>query len=307
MKTIRRGGPSSIDSNFEEDVSAFDYETDEEVLFARDGICSACGLAATTRCNGCLEAPRLADCNRTINGAWYCSKTCQKERWPKHKKPCKELQQRIQVSHAGGFLKNLWLILRRFAWDLDFKSIRQNGKHVKMFAGNAAEIMRKRFLRPFPESLTSKSSLMLYSSIGHAQTPLFGYAFPFKAFFMECSWRGFRPNLGTGFGSGRYTKLELIGSSARNQMLRPVVVDDKDSVHSNNSGAHLVWKVTMTSGEKWAIDPTGSQYGWHESTMSWSSWCKERSTGAEPINPRYANFEAMIMICLNDVFFDLFN
>lgn len=127
--------------------------TDEEVPLGEFGKCSACGKKSKFRCESCSDAPSLADCTRTISGARYCSNKCQDEHHEEHNPICDRLQQRIQLEHVGRFLKELWLMFRRCACDLDVRSATLEGKQLKFVCGDETHQMSTRYVNPFPQEL----------------------------------------------------------------------------------------------------------------------------------------------------------
>jgi hypothetical protein len=257
--------------------------TNESDCGVPDGICSACGEPATNRCAGCLDAPSLADGNILINGAWYCHKKCQEQHWKSHQQTCLKLRQRRLLARSADFIKKVFLIFKRSTWDLDVTSVTRESNKILMLEGTRHVQMCTHFVQPFPKALevgdevvNAMLTFMKCSEGTVRLSPLFQGI-------LEGTLACFRVSQCplTNIFQGSLAEIEFLACQVHNPPLHSVVVG-LDGRNRDNLLGHVVWKVTTKAGEVWAVDPTASQYGWHESLLPWSKWLLERGRDVEP-------------------------
>lgn len=62
----------------------------------------------------------------------------------------------------------------------------------------------------------------------------------------------------------------------------------------NRTCIHQVFGVTMASGEKWIVDPAGSQYGWRDGALSWVQCIDQRLYSCRKATP-HETYEALAL------------
>lgn len=76
--------------------------------------------------------------------------------------------------------------------------------------------------------------------------------------------------------------------------LRVRAVTDTGLEINSANVLHVVWKITLKSGETWTIDPTALQFGWQNNAISYNNWIRNRSMGALRPSEHYKNYEEML-------------
>ena len=83
--------------------------------------CANCGVDATMKCTGCVDAPeyQVGDSASTM----YCNSACQTTHWPTHKSRCRSLGKRKKLLRAAKILKAALLTYTEIVFDDDLKKI----------------------------------------------------------------------------------------------------------------------------------------------------------------------------------------
>lgn len=79
--------------------------------------------------------------------------------------------------------------------------------------------------------------------------------------------------------------------------VRPIYLVDTDHKFCQLQGPHHVLKAQLKSGESYAIDITGAQFGWDDVVMPWSEYfskhCQKIKT-SEPLGGRRSYYEGVM-------------
>ncbi|KAG9840459.1 palmitoyltransferase akr1, partial [Aureobasidium melanogenum] len=213
--------------------------------------CSNCGTRnAKAHCAGCHQAPNT-DGSPHIS-VRYCNKDCQKGHWPAHRTECKNLQARKALFRAAWLLQKIWYTVRRESFDNCVVRTEEVNGELLIHEGDYDVEPTKRhygFYRDFPDAVfknkqdaeTCLNLLYCTDSLSHM--------------YIVSHW-----------------------------LLKDICVDIKEvklKVRKSNRKAryaghqwdqdflHEVLQVRLHSGEVYAIDLTGAQYGWYEPITEW--------------------------------------
>ncbi|KAI4846094.1 hypothetical protein E4T44_05252 [Aureobasidium sp. EXF-8845] len=217
--------------------------------------CTNCGnFNAKSYCAGCHQAPNTDGTPHL--GVRYCSKECQKIHWPAHRLECKNLQTRKALFRAARLLQKMWYAVRRESFDNTVIGVEEVNGELLMHEGDYNLEPTKRvpgFYREFPDAIFKNeqdaeaclNSLYCTDSLTHMH--------------MVTNW-----------------------------LLKDICVDVKEVKVQVNKPTrkcrytrdefaqefflHEVLQVRLQSGEVYAIDFTGAQYGWYDPITEWNKF-----------------------------------
>ncbi|KEQ71396.1 hypothetical protein M436DRAFT_74462 [Aureobasidium namibiae CBS 147.97] len=244
-------------TNKADDLS--DVKTPDDQLNNKNK-CANCGcLDANAYCAGCHQAPNT-DGTPHVN-VRYCTRECQKAHWPSHRIECKNLQARKALFRAAWLLQKIWYAVRRESFDNDLVSAEEVNGELLIQEGNYDLKSTKRengFYREFPDAIfknkqDAEASLnLLYctDSVSHM--------------YMVNHWL--------------LKDICMDVKETKVRVQKPARKSRYACDEWNQDFLHEVLQVRLHSGEVYAIDFTGAQYGWYEPITEWSRYslrCKE--------------------------------
>ncbi|KAG9689042.1 palmitoyltransferase akr1, partial [Aureobasidium melanogenum] len=252
--------------------------------------CTNCGnLDAKAHCSGCHGAPEVDGTFQT--GVRYCNKECQKAHWPHHRRGCKNMQDRKALFRAGSLLQKIWYMVRRESFDNCVVKAEEVNGELLIHEGNYGSeptIRENGFYREFPDAI--------FESKQDAETCLILLccAESLSHMYMVTSWL-----------------LKNICAEIKETTVKVVKADRRSRYVSQEWGGdflHEVLQVHLNSGERYAIDLTGAQYGWFDKPITeWGEFtvnCVEviRSTpsGIAPKGPLGFNARSILMLAFSD-------
>ncbi|KAJ7195880.1 hypothetical protein C8J57DRAFT_1421289 [Mycena rebaudengoi] len=103
--------------------------------------CANCGVPASLRCAGCMDAPDIS----------YCNTKCQKGHWRNHKARCSNLRKRRKLFRAATILKAALLTYREAFFDIPLAKIELRNGVLYLHRHPSKDISP----RPFPPHLTT--------------------------------------------------------------------------------------------------------------------------------------------------------
>ena len=95
--------------------------------------CPNCTLAVTKGCRGCKDT--LGRDGNTVANVAYCSVTCQREDWNRHKTSCKARQMRNVLYRSGQMVQRMWFIFRETVFDSPVTKATISGQSVVFHCG----------------------------------------------------------------------------------------------------------------------------------------------------------------------------
>jgi hypothetical protein len=86
---------------------------------APSDVCVVCSQPDATRCTGCADTEHTG----TEGATRYCSKTCQKAHWKKHKAACQSAQGRKKLFRAAELIQETFFALKAEVFDLNVTKV----------------------------------------------------------------------------------------------------------------------------------------------------------------------------------------
>ncbi|KAJ9666716.1 hypothetical protein H2201_003120 [Coniosporium apollinis] len=216
--------------------------------------CAHCGALAVFACPVCRDTPRLDD---KVESKWYCDAYCQTADWPDHRPLCKKLIARRRLSRAADFVQSLWYIFKEESNDhrvVDI-TLKDSVYHVH---GDVASPHRldKSYRFPFP------NKLMLDESVKQA---VLAHTMCCHAFYhMHDTIVQLLKDLYDDVSEASV----VVKNECKKRCVRSLIGGQVDEVDYR----HHIMKVKLKSGEVYAIDITGAQYGFHRAMVPWAEY-----------------------------------
>ncbi|KEQ63059.1 uncharacterized protein M437DRAFT_48047 [Aureobasidium melanogenum CBS 110374] len=216
--------------------------------------CTNCGkMDAKAHCTGCRGAPEVDGTPQ--EGVRYCSKECQKAHWVHHRRGCRNMQARKALFRAGSLLQEMWYAIRRESYDNAVVRVQEINGDLVVYDGdyNVESTLRENgYYRKFPEEIfknkkDAESCLSLLSCndvLNHMPKAVEWLLKDICKDITEAMVKVKKPVRATRYGTGEW---------------------DLDWTHT-------VFKAVLVSGETYAIDLAGAQYGFYEPVILWSKY-----------------------------------
>ncbi|OGM44108.1 hypothetical protein ABOM_007281 [Aspergillus bombycis] len=220
------------------------------------GSCAHCQSPATKRCNGCTGAPEY---DKDIpKPTFYCSSVCQTQDWGEHKTKCKPLQARKSLSRAANTLQAILYRIRLRAHTVRSATAVVDGSRVILRFTKEDKQDAYRHLRPLAVEVKGGDqrafdAIVMISSCTEALLYLFVFVRDFL--------------------SGLCSKIEELTIDVHNP---EISIETINGFPLTTTERHNVYRVTLTNGEIWVIDPSGAQYGFTECLYTWHDFAKRR-------------------------------
>lgn len=244
--------------------------------------CASCHKSGATSC--------CADCRSLDIGAistWYCNQTCQNKHWPKHKIACRE---RRRLFRAVRLLAAFWDIFttHTFSKPIAYRSHDEAGcVHVTYNSDvvNAGSWTGESIFRDFPKGVvpddvdeTIRQAVLHHGS--SQESMIFGAGFVETIISRTCIYSP----IAVCNSNIQLAVCYRIQESRLNPSRRALVFKYIDkAVGSDTSTAitpttpnHSFFRIDLATGGSFAIDLTGSQFGWRETVYRWSH-CMHRA------------------------------
>ncbi|KAI4715359.1 Palmitoyltransferase akr1, ankyrin repeat-containing protein akr1 [Aureobasidium sp. EXF-10727] len=216
--------------------------------------CANCGkVDAKSKCTGCDQAPN-SDGTPSASVS-YCGKECQTAHWPQHRKDCRPMRARKALFRAGRLLQGVWYAVRRESFDNAIVKVEEVDGDFVVHEGDyevEPTLREGGFYREFPEHLFKNkedaesclSLLFCNESLSHMHS--------------AAEW----------LLKDLCTKI----TEALVKVTKPVRAARYARDEWQLDWMHSVLKVVLRSGETYAIDLSGAQYGFYEPVILWSKY-----------------------------------
>ncbi|PNS21038.1 hypothetical protein CAC42_3375 [Sphaceloma murrayae] len=230
--------------------------------------CVVCGTTTSIQCGGCADSPS-ADLTTNIS-VYYCNNSCQKADHESHKAACKAARHRKLLVLTAEHVQATILEYIRITWASQLVGVeRVDDDELHMLISRKSRlnpIILGGKTYPFPEPLWSRLT-------DEEQKAILTKGYCTEATVMA-EWL-MMPVLGP-FIQGSARGLLSIGAKIVPMRMTYVIVDGNVGVNAVVGTAHTVLKITLQSGECFAVDFTGAQFGWYDSIMRWDDWMQNR-------------------------------
>ncbi|KAK2756820.1 autophagy protein 6 [Arachnomyces sp. PD_36] len=224
------------------------------------GNCAVCGTSTTKLCSGCSGAPAYEP-NGSKNQTFYCTAECQKSHWDTHKPHCRNLQARKKLLRAAQILQGMTFAIFRNATEMAFDT-----RSVKPVVkdGVVKVVLKERHrvedwpLGSFPETPMDLDgdiikALMVSGTCMEAHAYL-------------ASWAKL-------LLSGICSTLDEVLIYRFQESKLQIIMKESTGKMRPSPNTHLVYRARLPgSGETWAVDLTGAQYGYDDAIYSWNGF-----------------------------------
>ncbi|TVY73161.1 hypothetical protein LSUE1_G005658 [Lachnellula suecica] len=190
--------------------------------------------------------------------AHYCNSACMKADWNQHKVACLRLKDRTTLFRAASTAQKLFYFYRELSWmQFDVQSAETQEGHLILRGEWLSEAKWPQDCRPFPTHLFDderdrEAALTYLGCIDATQ---------WMVEFVD------------GMLKGIVTETELVEFNTKNDHRRTRLIAPKEQVESHlREVVHEVLKVTLRSGEIFALNLAGAQYGYHEPVVEWQHY-----------------------------------
>ncbi|PIG79171.1 hypothetical protein AARAC_008520 [Aspergillus arachidicola] len=226
------------------------------------GICARCQTPATKRCSGCRGAPEYDMV--APEPTFYCSSACQTQHWGEHRVRCKRLQARKSLLRAVSLLQAILYRIRLHAYIFQFATAHMDGSKVTL---NDIQNDKSKAYQPLKA---------VWMNIKSGDYQRVFYAIIMMNACAEAVKEPPRPCSITQSSAGCIdlcSRIEELTVSVHNTRLS---IERSDGFPLIETGSHIIYRVVLKSGEIWAMDPSGAQYGFSECLYTWSDFEKYR-------------------------------
>ncbi|THY31360.1 hypothetical protein D6D01_02941 [Aureobasidium pullulans] len=256
--------------------------------------CTNCGdTAPNSHCAGCHQAPNI-DGSLHVS-VQYCGRECQKAHWPIHRKECKNLQARKALFRAGSLLQEMWYTIRRESFDTAVVRVEELDGALLVYEGdyNVEPAMREGgFYRKFPEAIfENKEDAESCLSLLYCNDTL-NHMHQVVEWLLKGKW--------TANPSSNICKKIT-------ECLVKVITPARPTRYARDEWdldwIHHILKAVLPSGEIYAIDLTGAQYGWYEPIIHWAKYmerCKQVITPTKEGDPLGTMARTMLSALFSD-------
>ncbi|KAK6828783.1 hypothetical protein RU639_003699 [Aspergillus parasiticus] len=181
------------------------------------------------------------------------------QHWGEHKVKCKQLQARKSLSRAATLLQAILHRIRLHAHIFQFANAHIDGSKVTLSDIQNDKSKAFQPLKAVWMNINSGDYQRVFDAIvmmnACAEAVMFLYGF-------------IRPIL-----SDLCSRIEELTVSVHNVRLS---IKRSDGFLLIETGSHIIYRVVLKSGEIWAMDPSGAQYGFSECLYTWSDFEKYR-------------------------------
>ena len=242
--------------------------------------CANCGVDATMRCAGCIDAPEYQPGDSV--SSVYCSRDCQKGHWPNHKAHCCALGQRKKLLRTANILKAALLTYREVVYDVDLTKIEfQDG--VLCLYQNQRPITARSKCGLFPDHLTT--------NIEHKEAALANnQCTTAMALLGRLTRKLLKGEASPKIIIWESQDLHLVEIASTIEVLdlhigKPLVPTKLVPGPDSSDMPHTVLKVgRLFANEAWIIDTAGCQYGFRDVLIPFKKYIADKScrTSSEP-------------------------
>ncbi|KAH6715763.1 hypothetical protein BKA61DRAFT_719791 [Leptodontidium sp. MPI-SDFR-AT-0119] len=216
--------------------------------------CAHCSKFANRFCSRCKDAPILSD---GLRKAYYCSSACQRAHWETHKGDCTILKAGKTLYRAGDILQQLFYQYREKLFDRRLAKIENRCSKLYIYDRNFTDHELSKPLRE--DTITVSFPEMMYKTPEDKKAVLVHIACSDAiAFFHDLA--GY---LLSACVFHKDHDQKIVGITATGQV--------------DGAQPHDIWIVTLkASGEKYAVDLTGAQFGYYEPVSPWDEFVANR-------------------------------
>ncbi len=237
--------------------------------------------------------------NKEPAKTFYCNSACQTADWTHHKQACKLLFARKLLYRVGDIVQRIFYVYREHTFNINITEVDKNEDTMYLYEGKYG----REILSPFPyhlfQSEEDKHAALTYCNCAVA------VAFMLKI--IEGFLKGKPHHYGCQLSSlypptvhiGLYTKIEEVNMKLQQKPRRIYLFDEHGNPDTTEYG-HTLLRVTLKSGESYAFDLTGAQFGYYDTITPWSLYEQSRAKeGSIAFSPPDLRLNSMIAATSN--------
>ncbi|KAH7148026.1 hypothetical protein DER46DRAFT_616107 [Fusarium sp. MPI-SDFR-AT-0072] len=217
--------------------------------------CANCGMQATMRCAGCIDAPDYhpGDSMTVV----YCGRDCQLKHWTDHKSHCRVMKQRKKLFRAANILRAALLTYREVRYDINLTKVEAKDGMLYLYQNQRTVTSHVKW-GPFPNDLTS--------NVQHREAALT---------MNQCTTAtALLGRLTRKLLTGVPSTVEVLDIRIGKPLLPPKLIPGPDLTDC----LHTVIKVGLLSTtESWIIDTAGCQYGFREVLVPFNKYIADKA------------------------------
>ncbi|KAL8633169.1 hypothetical protein Q9189_001069 [Teloschistes chrysophthalmus] len=214
---------------------------------------------AESAASGCVDSPTLR--GNQPPRTFYCTPTCQRAAWHVHKKICNTLSARKRVYRAGDTIQRIFYAYRERIFEKMFAKIEVEGDTMYMYEGEYGE---DQYLVPFPHHLFSCEEEEWAALTFHACSDAVAFMCHILKIFLK----------------GLYIVIDEVKMmKLLNTPRKTLIVDQNRMIYDRTEYPHEIFRVVLKTGEMYALDFSGAQYGYHDPVLPWDTYLQSRLGG----------------------------
>ncbi|KAI6716622.1 hypothetical protein JHW43_000881 [Diplocarpon mali] len=221
--------------------------------------CSKCKKLAKLTCGGCKGCPVIPEDGPVVH---YCSAECQRADWNNHKPTCFRLKDRQIIYRVAEITQKFFYIFLELTWcHWDIEAVERIGQDL---------VLRGQFF----ENSKWPADYIVFPSRLFVNTEDREAVLGHRACREATIWE---TEFSSGFLKGIIAKTEHLDVRTKNnkrhvQMLPRGI----SNIQTTDHVLHEMLKVTLRSGEAFAFDIAGAQYGYPEPITPWKQYKEGR-------------------------------
>ncbi|KAL2060846.1 hypothetical protein VTL71DRAFT_8898 [Oculimacula yallundae] len=236
--------------------------------------CANCKKPGKFACAQCEECPVTEGDSPIVH---YCSAKCQKDDDVKHLPTCQRLQDRLTLYRVGRIAQKLFFIYKEITWSqLKIDAIEKRGQLVTLRGLKFEDSTWPEDYKIFPSHLVSseeeREALLCYRACREALS----WVIEFVDGFLKSDNLPMPVLTITNPDIDIATKMEHVDLCTKNDKQIMILVPPGVNMTIIGGPTHEIIKVTLRSGEEFAIDITAPQYGCSDIVVPWKLYEGQR-------------------------------
>ncbi|KAL9098419.1 MAG: hypothetical protein Q9163_005916 [Psora crenata] len=219
------------------------------------GQCIKCGKEVKLVCNGCKTA--LGADGNLLEEAGYCGLTCQRAHWPYHAPACMDGRRRKTLYRAADLAQLLLCKVRERLWNTSINHVASDEDgNIMLYEA----VYRGTKFVPFPNEL--------FKNAQEKDAVLVNLTCRSALIYLHC--------LLMMMLRGEVARIDELYLSPKNNRRHIVTQCLSGNQDSNTAYRHSIVKITLKSGDQYALDVSGAQYGYPNPLTPWGRYFETR-------------------------------
>ncbi|KAF8853449.1 hypothetical protein BDZ45DRAFT_761761 [Acephala macrosclerotiorum] len=193
--------------------------------------------------------------------AHYCGLECQQEHWTSHELTCIKLKDRTLLYRVIDTAQKLFFIHREMTWhEFDVDSVQKIEGHLVLRGTYFQDHRFSKDYKQFPSNVVPQEHRRAVLSFNQCR-----YALLWVVEFIEDMLKDI------------VSVTQTVLYKTKNDKLRTRIYGINERLIFNSEGIkHHILRVLLRSGEEFAVDITGAQYGYDDAVTPWEEYAQLR-------------------------------